>query len=86
VYYLNKNSLNIMPELSSNAAIDFCNLVICIHDEYLNVDRCCFQLQKLGLIGFDAYYLLDDEGKGYLTPADLERALEPYFHYLGMPY
>lgn len=83
VYYLNKDSLHITPEITDAAAIDFCNLVQCIHDEYLNVDRCCNQLQNLGFTGIDAYELLEKDDKGYLDVEDIKSSLEPYFHYLG---
>ena len=83
VYYLNKDSIHLTPQISENAAIDYCNLVKCIHEEYLNIDKCCLQLQKGGFTGEQAYSVLSNNDKGYLQPVDIQTAIEPYFHYLG---
>lgn len=83
IYYMNKMNAGMVPNISQAIWLDFCNLVKCIHDEYLNVDKCCAQLQAMGVTGYHVYALLAKDEKGYVRPEDIQEVIEPFCHYLG---
>lgn len=84
IYYMNSQSDELEVDLGPPVCIDFCNLVKCIHDEYLSIDRCCIQLQNHGVNGQYVYDLISQDEKGCIRPDDLMDVLEPFCHYLGI--
>lgn len=83
IYFENKSSLELTPELSLNVQIDFANLVRTIHDENLAIDHIVKKLQSLAVTGREFYFALARDDKGYLSTEDLQRVLKAYFHYVG---
>ena len=84
IYDLNKQSIDITPELSMDIIIDFANLIKCIHDEHMLADRTVFAVQAAEISGSDVYNdLANDSNKGFISSGDLVDILKQFFHYVG---
>ena len=85
IYFENKKSIGITPDLSMNIQIDFANLLKTIHDDNLLIDHLAMSLRDAGITGREIYSAVvkDKDTKGYIDSNDLQRLLRGYYHFIG---
>ena len=83
IYYLNKQSINITPDLSIEIRIDFSNLMKTIHDEALTIDKCIYSLQASGVTGEQLFQCFASHEKGYVSLDDIRETMKGFVHYIG---
>lgn len=83
IYFMNAQNMDFTPDLSDHVALDFCNLVKCVHDQSLSMDKCCAQLQDMGVGATQFYQLLAVDEKGFIDIQEIHELLDQFCHYLG---